>query len=132
MSPVESLHSEACDPAMELRRNKLELRFLYRLKSNSTYTESLHTLDDREDQNYVSNKGATKQIGVHLRKLEKGYIKEQRKLEQNHLAQLPPSYTSVMMETHLLIMTMLKNNTFYSIKKGIKLPNKLTQIRQRA
>ena len=41
MSPVESLHTEACDPILELRRNKLGLRFLYRLRSNSTYTESL-------------------------------------------------------------------------------------------
>ena len=34
ISPVESLHAEVCAPTMELRRNKLGLRFLYRLRSN--------------------------------------------------------------------------------------------------
>ena len=63
---------------MELRRNKLGLRFLYRLRSNSTYTVSLNTLNDREDQNYGRNEGSTKPIGVHLRKLEQEYINEQR------------------------------------------------------
>ena len=61
MSPVESLQAEACNPTMELRRNKLGLRFLYKIRSNFTYTIFLNTLDDREDQNYVGNKGATNQ-----------------------------------------------------------------------
>ena len=51
---------------------------LYRLKNKTTYTESLNTLDDREDQNYEKIKGATKPTGVHLIKLEQGYIKKQR------------------------------------------------------
>ena len=55
MSPVELLHAEACDPTMELRKNELGLRMLYRLRSNSTYTVSLNTLDDRKYQNYVGN-----------------------------------------------------------------------------
>ena len=63
MSPVVSLHMEAWDSTMKLRRNKLGLRFLYRLKSNTTYTESLNILDDRKDQNYEENKGATKPTG---------------------------------------------------------------------
>ena len=50
-SPIESLHAEACNPTMELRRNELGPRFLYKLRSNFTYTESLNILDDREDQN---------------------------------------------------------------------------------
>ena len=40
MSPVELLHAKACDPTMELGKNELGLRFLYRLSSNSTYTVS--------------------------------------------------------------------------------------------
>ena len=35
---------------LELRRNELGLRFLYKLRSNTTYTEFLNTLDNREDQ----------------------------------------------------------------------------------
>ena len=54
-SSVESLNAETCDPTMELRRNELRLRFLYRLRNNSTYTDSLNTLDDREYKNYVEN-----------------------------------------------------------------------------
>ena len=42
-SPVESLHIEAYDSLLELRKNKLGLRFLYKLKSNTIYTESLNT-----------------------------------------------------------------------------------------
>ena len=63
-SPVESLHAEACDPTIELKSNELGLR------SSTTCTESLNTLNDREDQNYEKNKRATKPTGVHLRKLE--------------------------------------------------------------
>ena len=66
--------------------SKLKLRFLYRLRSNTTYIESLNTLDYREDQNYDENEGATEPTGVHLRKLEQGYMKEQREIEENHLA----------------------------------------------
>ena len=51
-----------------------------------TYTVSLNTLDDKEDQNYVGNEEATKPTGVHLRKLEQGYMNKQRELEENHLA----------------------------------------------
>ena len=54
-SPVESLYAETCGPTMELRHD-LGLRFLYRLRRYSTYTVTLHTLDLREDQNYVWKK----------------------------------------------------------------------------
>ena len=40
-------------------------------------------MNEREDQNYVVNEG------VHLRKLDQGYMKEQREVEENHLAQQP-------------------------------------------
>ena len=36
---------EANDPPLDLRRNELGLRFLYKLKSNSSYIETLNTLD---------------------------------------------------------------------------------------
>ena len=51
--------------------------------------QSLNILDDREDQNYVGNEGSTKPPGVCLRKLKQGYMKEQREVEENHLAQHP-------------------------------------------
>ena len=50
-SPVESLCVEVNEPPLELKKNELSLRFLYKLRSNITYTESLNTLDDRDDQN---------------------------------------------------------------------------------
>ena len=64
-----------------------EIGLTFSTKSNTTYIESLNTLDDREDQNYEENKRATKPTRVHLRKLEQGYIKEQKEVEENHLAQ---------------------------------------------
>ena len=51
-STEESLYVEANDPLLELRRNELGLRFLYKPKSNISYIGILNTLDDREDQNY--------------------------------------------------------------------------------
>ena len=42
ISPGESLHVEA---------NEMGLRFLYKLRSDPTYTESLITQDDTEDYN---------------------------------------------------------------------------------
>ena len=38
-------HAEAYNPPQELRRNEQGLRFLYKLRSNTTYTESLNILD---------------------------------------------------------------------------------------
>ena len=53
--------------------------FLYRVRSNT-----LNSLDARENQIYVENNGATKPTGVNLRKMEQGYMKEQREVEENH------------------------------------------------
>ena len=64
---------------MELRRNELRLIFLYRLSSNSTYTISL---DNRGDQNYVGNKGATKPTGIYIAKLKQGYMKSRKRTTQ--------------------------------------------------
>ena len=52
ISPVEALHVEANDPSLELKRNELGLRYLYKLKSNPAYIHTLNTLDDSEDQKY--------------------------------------------------------------------------------
>ena len=46
-SPIETLHVEANYPPLELRRNGLGIIFLHKLKSNTAYTESLNTLDDK-------------------------------------------------------------------------------------
>ena len=60
------------------------------MRSNTQYKEFLNTVDDWEDQYYEENKRVTKPTGVHFRKLNQGYIKEQRKVEENHLPQLLP------------------------------------------
>ena len=39
----ESSPEEANNPPLELRKNKLELIFLYKLKSNTSYIEKLNT-----------------------------------------------------------------------------------------
>ena len=41
-SPGEALHVESNDSPLELRRNKLRLRCLYKLKGNSSYIETLN------------------------------------------------------------------------------------------
>ena len=86
------------------------------MRSSTTYTESLYTLDDREGKNYEENKEAIKPTEVHLRKQEQGYMKEQREVEENHLAQQPPW---IIYKVHFfydgdssLIKTMRKNSTF--------------------
>ena len=61
-------------PGAKKERNKAEI--LYRMRSNTTYTESLNTLDDREDQNFKENEGAAKLTGKYLRKLEQEFMKE--------------------------------------------------------
>ena len=46
-SPVEALHVEANDQPLQLRSNELGLRFLYKLKSITSYIETLNMLDDK-------------------------------------------------------------------------------------
>ena len=41
----------------------------------------------KERQIYEENKEATRPTGVHLRKLEQEYMKEQTEVKENHLAQ---------------------------------------------
>ena len=83
---------EAYNLLPELRRNKLGLRFLYELRSSTTYKKILNTLDDREVQNFKENKEAARPIGVYLRKLEQKDMKEQREMEENHMTQQPSDY----------------------------------------
>ena len=80
-SPVESLHVEANDLPMEIRRNELGLRFLYKLKSSSSYIEILNTLDYNENQNYEENERSINPTGVYLRRLEQRYMGEQIEIE---------------------------------------------------
>ena len=79
MSPVESLDTEVYDSPLEIRRIELGLKFFHSLNSNSTYTEFLNTPSDRGDQKYEENEGATKPIGVCLRKLEQGDNSKEKK-----------------------------------------------------
>ena len=78
MSPVELLHVESCGPTMKLRRN-VGLRFLYRRRINSTYTNSLNTLDDRKPklcrkQSNHTNKSTPKKTRTRIYE----FFKEQR------------------------------------------------------
>ena len=84
-----------------------------------------------EDQNYVGNEGATKPTGVHLRKLEQGYMKEQRGVEENHLAQQPPWLIN---NIHFCYVgdSPANNNNEKKHFHSIKIPRKLTQISQKA
>ena len=66
-----------------MRKNELELRFLYKLGSNETFTKSLVTQDDSEDYNFEDNERATRPTGVHFIILEWRYIEEQKKIEKN-------------------------------------------------
>ena len=81
-SPVESLNVETNDSPLELIRDELLLRFLYKVKINSTYAESLNTLDDRNDQNYKENERATKPREVYLRRLKRRYMEEQKEIDE--------------------------------------------------
>ena len=88
-SPAEALHVEANDPPLELRRNELGLRFLYKLKSNPSYIDTLNTIDDSEDQNYEESERSIKPTGVYLRGLEQRYMEEQKEIEVLNQTQQP-------------------------------------------
>ena len=55
---------------------------MYKLISNTTYKDFLIIMDDRENQNYEENKGATILTGVYSRKLEGRQSIEQKKREK--------------------------------------------------
>ena len=62
---IEALHVEGNYPPLELRRNELRLGFLCKLKKNTSYIETLNTLDDRGDQNYEENERPIKSTGMY-------------------------------------------------------------------
>ena len=70
------------DPSLELRRNELGLRYLYKLKSNLAYIHTLNTLNDSEDQKYEESERSVKPTGVQLRILEQRYMEEQKQIEE--------------------------------------------------
>ena len=81
-------------------------------------------MDNREYQNYEEKDGTTKPIGVLLTKLEQECMKEQRELEENHLAQQP---LLLINNAHFCYdghsptsNDNEKKQHFYSIKKNIK------------
>ena len=76
-SQTEALHIEANESSLDMRRNELGLRFLFKLRSNPTYTESLVTQDDKEDYNYKKNQRTTRPTEVHFRIRERKYMEEQ-------------------------------------------------------
>ena len=51
-----------------------------KLKSITSYIETLNTLDDREDQNYKENEKSIKPMIVYLRRLEQRYLEEQKEI----------------------------------------------------
>ena len=69
-SAIESLHIEANKLFLDMRRNELGLRFLFKLRRNPTYTELLVTLDNSEDYNFKEKEKATRPTGMHFRILE--------------------------------------------------------------
>ena len=69
-SPVKALHVEANSQPLELRRNELGLSLLYKLKSNTSYIETLNTVDNSKDNNYEENERSIIPMGVYLRNLE--------------------------------------------------------------
>ena len=105
------------------------------MRSNTAYTKFLNTLDDREDQSYELNEGETKPTEVHLRQLKHGYMKDQRELEENYMAHQPPwlliNANFCYNEESPTNNDREKNNSFYSLKKNIKIPKKLTQMGER-
>ena len=58
------------------------LRFMYKLKSNTSYIETLKYTDDRENQNYQENERSIKHKGVYLRRQEQRYMEEQKEMNQ--------------------------------------------------
>ena len=83
-SLIKILNVEANNPSLVLRRNKLGVRFIYKLKSNTSYTESLNKLGESNNKSYEENERATKPMEVNLRKVEQRYLEEQKEIETKH------------------------------------------------
>ena len=63
------------------------LRFLCKIKSNTSYIDTLNTLDDREGQNYEENEMSIKPTRVYLGRLEPRYMEYQKEIEEMNQAQ---------------------------------------------
>ena len=63
----------------------MEPRFIYILKSSSSYIETLNTLDNNEDKTTKKIKKSIKPTGVYLRRLEHRYMGEQEIEEMNQI-----------------------------------------------
>ena len=53
--PMKKLHIEANKLLLDMGRNELEQRFLYKLGSNQTYMEALAILDDIDNCKYIDH-----------------------------------------------------------------------------
>ena len=67
--------------------NELGLRFLYKLKSSSSYID---TLDNNEDQIYEENERSIKFSGVYVRITKQRYVEKQMEIEEMNQTQHPP------------------------------------------
>ena len=63
-SPVEALHVEANDTPLELRRNELGQRFMYKIKSNTSYIEKTKYTGRQWGPKYEENERSLKPTGV--------------------------------------------------------------------
>ena len=62
---------------------------MYKLKSNSSYIDTLNTLNNNEDQNYDENEIPIKPTGMYLRRLEQRYMGEQIEIQEMNQIQPP-------------------------------------------
>ena len=62
-SLIEALHVESTKKPLELKRTMMGLKFLYKMESNSIYTNFLVTLEKGEDYKYEKT---TRPGGVEL------------------------------------------------------------------
>ena len=60
----------------------LGLRFLYKLRTNTSYKDTLKLLADSEDKNYKENERSIKIMGVYIRKLKQIYMEEQKMMKK--------------------------------------------------
>ena len=56
-SPVEALNVERKLLTSGTKKEQMRIRFPYKLKTNTSYIETLNTLNDRENQSYEKIKG---------------------------------------------------------------------------
>ena len=83
---------------LKICKNKRRIQLtITKLRSNTTYIDSLNTLIDREDQNYEENE-AIRPTGVHVRKLEE------------QIGRIEPPGTKVLMVIKQYTLTISKDH----------------------